>query len=198
MKPRKLRFPFIIGAGVVAAGILLYNAGTRINSRQTQGAVGQRDVYRNAQVNAADVNAKPGEAPVATQAILESTEFKSLASNAEFQDLLANESYQRLARSRAFLDLVRNASFAELMKRSDFTELARRGSMEELVNRLRGQESAKKLDAGNSSELRSYLIANHAQKLADNQALRNLLKDDAFQEVVRNKASSEAFARAWW
>jgi len=69
---RKLRFPILIGAGVIAAGGLLYFSTARINSQHTLGAIGKRDVYRDAQVNASDVKATPGTAPVATQVLLES------------------------------------------------------------------------------------------------------------------------------
>ena len=49
-----------------------------------------------AQVNSADV-ATPGSAPVATQAILESSEFKSLAKNQAFQELMANSDFNALS-----------------------------------------------------------------------------------------------------
>ena len=85
---RKWRFPILIGSGLIAAGVLFYFSKTHVSSDKTQGAIGKRDVYRDAQVNSADV-AAPGSAPVATQAILESSEFKALAKNQAFQELKA-------------------------------------------------------------------------------------------------------------
>ncbi len=58
--------------------LLMYFSSARVSSEKTQGAIGKRDVYRDSQVNTADI-AAPGQAPVATTAILESSEFKSLA-----------------------------------------------------------------------------------------------------------------------
>ena len=63
---RKWRFPILIGSGLIAAGVLFYFSNTHVSTDKTQGAIGQRDVYRDGQVNSADV-ATPGSAPVATQ-----------------------------------------------------------------------------------------------------------------------------------
>ena len=47
---RKWRFPILIGGGLIAAGILFYFSNAHVNSEKTQGAIGKRDVYRDAQV----------------------------------------------------------------------------------------------------------------------------------------------------
>src|ERR1700728_5513796 len=93
---RKWRFPILIGSGLIAAGILFYFSNAHVSSDKTQGAIGQRDVYRDGQVNSADV-ATPGSAPVATTAILESSQFKSLAKNQAFQELMKDQSFARLS-----------------------------------------------------------------------------------------------------
>ncbi len=67
---RKYRFPFLIGGGVVAAGLLVYLSHSS-GLNQTQGAIGHRDVYRDSEVKSSDVDAN-GSAPVATQAISKS------------------------------------------------------------------------------------------------------------------------------
>src|SRR5450631_687787 len=92
---RKWRFPILIGTGIIAAGALIYFANGHISTDKTQGAIGQRDVYRDGQVNSADV-ATPGSSPVADQAILESSDFKELAKNPAFQQLLSDGSFQEL------------------------------------------------------------------------------------------------------
>src|SRR5271165_4303244 len=94
---RKWRFPILIGSGLIAAGVLVYFSNTHVSSDKTQGAIGQRDVYRDGQVNSADV-ATPGSAPVATEAILEGSEFKALAKNAAFQELVRDNSFTELGR----------------------------------------------------------------------------------------------------
>ena len=52
---RKWRFPILIGSGLIAAGMLFYFSNAHVNSDKTQGAIGKRDVYRDAQVSSADV-----------------------------------------------------------------------------------------------------------------------------------------------
>ncbi len=64
---RKYRFPFLIGGGVVAAGLLVYFSHSS-GLNQTQGAIGHRDVYRDSEVKSADVDTT-GSAPVATKAL---------------------------------------------------------------------------------------------------------------------------------
>ncbi len=67
-KLRKWRFPVLIGSGIIAACGLVYFANGHIGTDKTQGAIGKRDVYRDAQVSSSDV-ATPGSAPVATSAV---------------------------------------------------------------------------------------------------------------------------------
>jgi hypothetical protein len=88
---RKWRLQILIGGGLMAAGALISPANAQDDPGQTHGGIGKRDVYRDAQVNSADVDT-PGSAPVATQAILQSTEFKSLAKNHD-QELLGTDAF---------------------------------------------------------------------------------------------------------
>ena len=62
---RKWRFTILIGSGILAAAALIYFANGRVNPDKTQGAIGQRDVYRDGKVDPATVGATPGAAPVA-------------------------------------------------------------------------------------------------------------------------------------
>ena len=75
---RKYRFPFLIGGGVVAAGLLVYFSHSS-GLNQTQGAIGHRDVYRDSEVKSADVDTN-GSAPVATQALSKSDTATTAAS----------------------------------------------------------------------------------------------------------------------
>jgi hypothetical protein len=77
---RRLRLQILIGGGLIAAGALINPANAQDGPGQTHGGIGKRDVYRDAQVNSADV-ATPGSAAVATEAILQSNELKSLGKN---------------------------------------------------------------------------------------------------------------------
>src|ERR1700730_5254418 len=151
MNVRKLRFPILIGIGVIGAGILLYQATSRIDSQHTQGAIGQRDVYRNGQVSAADVKANPGSAPVAAKVLMESKEFKALAKNEAFQGLLANQSFQALSQNSNFLNLLQNPSFFQLQQNQAFVNLMQNGSVHSLYMFLQSQ--------GMSQSLNSYPLS---------------------------------------
>src|SRR5580658_4586074 len=113
---RKWRFPILIGSGLIAAGVLVYFANGRVGSDKTQGAIGKRDVYRDGQVASADV-ATPGSAPVATKAILESSDYKGLLKDQAFQQLLQDGSFMRLTSDKGFLQLLSDRSFQEMTQR---------------------------------------------------------------------------------
>ena len=120
---RKWRFPILIGGGLIAAGILFYFSSTHVSSDKTQGAIGKRDVYRDGQVASADV-ATPGSAPVATQAILASSEFKELAKNPAFQQLLHDSAFNELTqRNNAFVGLLALTEFRMAVRDLHFAGL---------------------------------------------------------------------------
>src|SRR5277367_1928793 len=119
---RKWRFPILIGSGLIAAGALVYFANGHIGADKTQGAIGKRDVYRDGQVASADV-ATPGTAPVATTAILESSEFKALAKNPAFQELVKNDAFNRLVRDSNFVGLLNSSEFRAMAQNARFSEL---------------------------------------------------------------------------
>src|SRR5580658_8658121 len=104
---RKWRFFILIGAGLIAAGALVYFSNGHVSTSKTQGAIGQRDVYRDGKVASADV-AQPGSAPVATDAILKSSEFKALAKNQAFQELMRSDSFNEMTRNASFMVLLSN------------------------------------------------------------------------------------------
>src|SRR5580700_10128804 len=124
---RKWRFPILIGAGLVAAGVLFYVSSNRVNPEKTQGAIGKRDVYRDGQVASADVD-PAGSAPVAVKAVLESGEFKALAKNPAFQEVLSSASFAQLASNQSFVSLLANASFQKLAQDKSFAALLQSSS----------------------------------------------------------------------
>jgi hypothetical protein len=174
---KKFRFPALIGAGVIAAGVLVYVSNTRINSRQTEGAIGQRDVYRDAKVDSADVGT-PGVAPVAAQAILESKEFQSLAKSDAFHNLMADQSFAQLTRNAQFLSMMRNAAFLRRLDSESFQQMLRTGSAAELASQLRNLNSA---DA---------TYQKSAKKSAENDAFQKLASNATFQSWLKTHADS--------
>ena len=120
---RKWRFTILIGGGVLAAAGLIYFANGRVNSEKTQGAIGNRDVYRDGKVDPATVGATPGSAPVAMQAILDSKEFKELAKNQAFQSLVSSQGFQALGKNAGFVQLLSDGSFVQMAQNASFTQL---------------------------------------------------------------------------
>jgi hypothetical protein len=196
---RKWRFPILIGSGLIAAGVLVYFANTHVGADKTQGAIGKRDVYRDAQDNSADV-ATPGSAPVATEAILQSSDYKELAKNPAFQELLRESSFNKLAREKAFFELLSDNSFRVMSQNRLFLEFVRTDLFQQAVRQgtlasLRPQEAKYqdliRLDAYNR------LINNAAfQSAARNQSFAGLVSSNAFQLNMEQRAFTNLVSQA--
>jgi hypothetical protein len=187
---RTWRFPILIGSGLIAAGVLFYFSKTHVSSDKTQGAIGQRDVYRDGQVNTADV-ATPGSAPVATQAILESSEFKSLAKNQAFQELMHSDAFNGSHR-KAFADLLANSDFRAAAQDLRFQALVNSAVFQvalrdhsDLFHALKDQAEFKAMD---SNGLRMLLKNEAFLRLAREQAFHNLMASSALRENLKNEA----------
>jgi len=197
---RKFRFAVFIGCGVIAAGILVYITNTRINPKLTQGAVGNRAVLRDSQVNAADVNASPGTAPVASSVLLQSKEFKALAKNQAFQNLLSSPAFASIAQNSQFLLVMQNANFLQMLNNATFDQLLNNGVLFQVVLQIRNEiSSGISLNVANGSaqfsqQTLSALNANSAQQLATNQAFQNLMYNANFLSFMSNQMNSQALA----
>jgi len=185
---RRLRFPILIGAGVIAAGVLLYHSNSRIDTRQTQGAIAQREVYRDAQVSAADVNATPGTAPVAAKVLMESKEYQDLAKNPAFRDLMADASFQVLARNEQFLSLLSNRALADLARNEVFSHYLKSDALSRLMRDLRADMS----HADMSQAVHASLVAAHAESLAQNAAFNQMMMNSSFQSFLRADSNQQA------
>ncbi|MGP0076361.1 MAG: hypothetical protein ACLPWF_30975 [Bryobacteraceae bacterium] len=170
---RKWRFPILIASGLIAAGGLVYFANTHVSTNKTQGAIGKRDVYRDGQDNSADV-ATPGSAPVATQAILESSDYKSLAKNPAFQQLISDGTFAKLSQNSEFMQLLRDKNFQEIARNASFADL------------LHTEGFKQALSLGNA-RLDTHIQNNHEL----NTQFKDLLAQPALAQVLR----SENFAR---
>jgi hypothetical protein len=181
-KLRKWRFPILIGAGVIAAGALVYFSNGHIGTDKTQGAIGQRDVYRDGQVNTADV-AKPGSAPVATEAILESSEFKALAKNQAFQELVHADAFNNLlATHQGLFGLLGDPDIQALGGDPHFVELINsplfeRAFSESYRNGLRGDNLFNALK--NKTDF---------EKLENTKALRHAFANESFTQRLADRS----------
>jgi len=207
---RKWRFPILIGMGLIAAGALVYFSNAHIGADKTQGAIGKRDVYRDSQVASADV-ATPGSAPVATEAILESSEFKSLAKNPDFQRLVTDANLAEAARNGLFSLLVdenltslsRDPEFVDFIKSDFFHNNIRRDiKREELLSTLRTMpkfeklttdprfrrllENAAALNALRDRGFASLIVSEHLQALFGLRDFQKLALNPAFERAVSN------------
>jgi len=193
---RQWRFPILIGSGLIAAGVLFYFSSTHVSSDKTQGAIGKRDVYRDGQVNSADV-ATPGTAPVATQAILESSEFKSLAKNEAFQQLLHEDAFNELARrNNLFVGLLADANFRAVAQNAQFAALLRSAAVQTAV---RTNQSLRMNDLSQSLRADSQLMA-LAQSPAFNALMLNasfkvLATDRLFDHLLESNALRSAMSQ---
>lgn len=184
---RKWRFPILIGLGLIAAVGLVYFSSSHVSSDKTQGAIGKRDVYRDAQVASADV-ATQGSAPVANQAILESSEFKSLAKDPAFQALLANPAFADLVRDKGFVALLLDVRFQQLVQRHDFAELVNSDLFRQALRRSNEQEMIHFLSSdthANAAYAELYRLSTF-NELLKNRAFRELAANQHFQELLRS------------
>ena len=181
---RKFRFPILIGAGVIAATVLLYQTSSRIDSRNIQGAIGKRDVYRDAQVNAADVNASPGLAPVALKVLLESKEFKAVAKDPAFQTVMANSQFQELARNQAFLSAMANPAIASLTNNAAFLQYVRSESFARMIAGVHASMSQGEVQQA----VQSSLKASSSEALTSNAAFNLLMYNANFLMALQNQS----------
>jgi hypothetical protein len=172
---RKWRFPILIGSGLIAAGVLVYFSHAFVSTDKTQGAIGKRDVYRDAQVASADV-AAPGSAPVAVKAILESSEFKELAKDPAFQQVMNSSDFAQMTQSNAFLGLISNADFIELSKDPEFALFLKSDLFH---NTLKGVRDNSIEDKG--GKLTEFTAKHFHDTLAN-------LQDHRFDRIVKSKA----------
>jgi hypothetical protein len=189
---RTYKYPIFIGTGLVAAGAMFYFIHSGVNSQHTQGAIGQREVYRDTQVNASDVNANPGSAPVATKALMETKEFKALEKNAAFQDLMRDSSFQSLSQNVRMYDLMHNEAFLTLAQNGLFVHFMQQPAMADLAQWMSAQSAAQLQTPALTEHLNAALTAANAQSLMKNDLMRDLFKNDAFQGLMRTFQSSQS------
>jgi DNA-directed RNA polymerase subunit RPC12/RpoP len=174
----------LIAAVTLAAAGIWYLSRYSANPRKEkiQGAIGQRIVERDTQVNEADVGVTPGTAPVAVRALLESKGFRKVARDQAFQALMSNEAFKALMSNESFRALMSNESFKALMSNESFKALMSNESFKALMS----NESFKALM---SNESFKALMSNEAFKaLMSNQAFQALMSNQAFQALMSNQA----------
>jgi hypothetical protein len=188
---RRLRFPILIGGGIIAAGILVYFSHGYINQQKTQGAIGQRDVYRDGEVKAADVAATPGSAPVAMKALLESKEFQALANNSDFQAMMSSSDFNKLLQS-GFLRLVVDASHQNASNQNFMLRLQQ--GLSSASSSRAAQDGFNRLSS--NASFNNLLRSQQFLTLASNPNLASMLSAGALQSSAAQAAVQNATANA--
>jgi hypothetical protein len=184
---RKWRFTILIGSGLVVAGALVYFSNGHVGTDKTQGAIGKRDVYRDGQVASADV-ATPGSAPVAIQAILESSEFKALAKNPAFQQLVHSDQFAQLSQLHEFGLLLNNADFQALAGDSDFSHLVNYVPFQQAIGFSFKHVQGPQVILSGLHEKVDFV------RIASDRHLKALLQNPAFLLLVPNKSFDQLLA----
>jgi hypothetical protein len=198
---RKWRFPILIGSGLIAAGALVYFSNGHVSTEKTQGAIGQRDVYRDGQVNSADV-ATPGSAPVANEAILQSSEFKALAKNPAFQELLKADAFNDIRARKAIAELFADKSFVAAAQDERFAQLVNSATFQaalkahsDLFVALKAEMRTmdlRKADT-NKADLRDLGLADsNLKQLLKNESFRMLARQEVFQHLLASSALKQS------
>jgi hypothetical protein len=187
---RKWRFPILIGSGLIAAAALVYFSHGHIGTDKTQGAIGKRDVYRDAQVASADV-ATPGSAPVATAAVLQSSEFKELAKNPAFQQLVNDSDFNQLTHDAAFFGVLADENFRVLAQDPLFSKLLSSTFFQkELTNNVRDGVNRDKIfeSLHHDPEFVRFANSKPLKNLLENRAFAGLVPLRSFQDLVATNA----------
>lgn len=184
---RKLRFPMLIGGGIIAAGFLIYFSNGYLNSQKTQGAIGQRDVYRDGEVKAADVAATPGVAPVAMTALLQTKEFQSLANNQAFTALLSDSSFREMTQSQAFLALMHDQTFVQMVAalNSRMSSESHKKMSSESHQQASAESNSASMIAAMQAEMSAASSVN-SQSRSSQDALQQLANNESFSRVLHN------------
>jgi len=141
---------------------------------------------KNRQVNSADV-ATPGSAPVATQAIFESSEFKALAKNPAFQQTLASEEFTELSHHEAFAGLLANENFRALAGDEHFAKLVNNAIFQKAFSEyLKGGLNRPDVFAAlhDKGDLERFSKDRHMRALLENPAFAALIRLQSFQGLL--------------
>src|SRR5664280_790328 len=100
MANEKKKYVWLGVAGTALATLLVYVSifWPPVPRSRVQGAIGKRDVYRQATLTDKDIGVA-GTATVTVddiRKVLQSPEFKSLAGDAQFNELVANPQFRRI------------------------------------------------------------------------------------------------------
>lgn len=177
MNAGKSRVLIMIGGaavvGAVAFGIFVFQKPVEVPTSTVQGAIGERNVYRDSSTTGASVDANSTK------------EFEKLYRIGRFKALANDPNFKQLAVDKSFFELLDNNDFQALMANADFMALVRSGDLQRLKHSKLAFERAKK-----SLELERNLDATAMafERLNGNPAFLRLLDARKFDSVFMSKA----------
>jgi len=169
------KYGMLIGVGVIAAAAVVVFSLYWPPSRGTEGAIGQRHVYRDGTVLPKDVKADPGKAPIAIKAFLKSKKFKKSAKKRGFVEVDSKE----------FAALTDNADFINFLSTPGLRTFGANPLMPKVLQAIRS-------NSGKPMTLQQVETALGAESKTP--AFARLQKNTSFQRWLQNPAGVEAYS----
>jgi hypothetical protein len=181
------KFGILIGGGVVAAVAVVFFGFIWPPSGGTEGAIGQRQVYRDGSVKAADVSVTPGSAPTVIKTFLQGKQFHETARKDGFTQVDTKE----------FTALTENAEFLSFLATPGLATFLGNPLFPKVIQVLRTQPKGTKWtlqmlqngmgpDAVKSPAYNELIRNKSFQRFMDNPAAPEILSNPVFQQLMEH------------
>lgn len=159
--------------GAIAFGIFVSQKPAYVPAAAVQGAIGERNVYRDSATTGAAVDANSTK------------EFEKLYRIGRFKALASDSNFKKLATDASFLELIENNDFQALMGSADFMAAVKSGELQRLAGGalLAERRSLRSLDL---QKLDATAMA--FERLKGNPAFMRLLDAKKFDAVFMSDA----------
>jgi hypothetical protein len=195
-----------VAGGVVVVFVVLYLSTwyPEPQKEDVQGAIGQREVYREAQMTASDVTADAGAGGASLEGFvnfLKSPEFKAMSRKPAFKQMAGNhEAFSQLLDNKVFASLVNQSSTHGSQELLSIIAGTLTNRSEALNNLFNNQQFANTLGlCSNFGELKAspemQSLVNSNQELANlfsNQQFLNAMDNSAFFSFMKQNAKNMA------
>jgi hypothetical protein len=181
----KKRYFWFAAGGVVVAALVAYLAmfWPPVPHSAVKGAIGQRNVYRQAQFADKDVGVA-GQPKVTVddlKKLVASREFRELAANANFQHLIGSSQFAAAAQLRGAAGVLANQNLQFFVKNQAYIILLQNASFQHLLLDSRFQSMMAPGAAANSSQLQ-FLIQQYSLQ-SSQQVVMQLLESSQFHSI---------------
>src|SRR5215213_7872369 len=175
------KFLVLIGGGILAAAAVVFFGFVWPPSKGTEGAIGQRQVYRDGTVLAKDVKADPGKAPIVIKAFLKSKRFRKAARKRGFVEV----------ESKDFAALTENPDFINFLSTPGLRTFGANPLMPKVLQAIRsnpGQPmTVQKLETALGPDSKTPAFARLAKNTSFQRWLQQPVGADSYGNVVFQK-----------